>query len=355
MTWRLNIRALSLALLAIAIVGAMVYFLYQGMQADKAWRDFVGSTQHEITDAAAAIGAAEEALEVAQNAGVDASIVAPLITQVENSQNLLDELKKVLDYAEAPEELGSSFSASFLHDEDTDLKNLDLFSGLDVAGSNVVTPPRPYTLIARFSVVSEAMLEALQEMEQLEAIVKEATNEHLGSLQDSLALSSESLIYEVARGKVLEQYAVGRGATEADMVALRLALDDGQRLLVDQRGTDRNDAREVYRALRQVNKATEAITVAASALVALLGVDAQQMLDELTPEQLWQDQPVWVPTPAPLPETTPTIPIAPQPPPLPEEPDPVPLPEHPDPLPPLVDPETPGGEEDTVSDDGESP
>ena len=319
MTWRSNLRALILALVATAVVGFMVFFLYQSMRADKTWRDFVAETQTETKEAATAIEAAQETIEVARDAGVDEKKIAPLIAQVEVSQALVDELGQVTAYATDPDQLENKVSASLTSKEEGSLASLDLFAGLEAAGTSVVTPPRPYALIDEFKLVSISLTEALSEMEQLASQVEDAIDDHLGSLQDALAVSEESLIYEVARGKVLEQYAMNRAVSDADLAALRTALDSSQKLLVDQRGVDRNDASAVSKALKEVNKSIEELKATAAALVALLGVDAQQMLDELTPEQLWQEQATWVPTPAPGP-TTPTTPVVPTPPTTPVDP-----------------------------------
>ena len=319
MTWRSNLRALMLALVATAVVGFMVFFLYQSMRADKTWRDFVAETQTETKEAATAIEAAQETIEVAQDAGVDEKEIAPLIAQVEVSQALVDELGQVTAYATDPDQLENKVSASLTPKEEGSLAGLDLFAGLEAAGTSVVTPPRPYALIDEFKLVSISLTEALSEMEQLATEVEDAIDDHLGSLQDALAVSEESLIYEVARGKVLEQYALNRAVSDADLAGLRAALDNSQKLLVDQRGVDRNDASAVSKALKEVNKSIEDLKAAAAALVTLLGVDAQQMLDELTPEQLWQEQATWVPTPAPEP-TTPTTPVVPTPPTTPVDP-----------------------------------
>ena len=319
MTWRSNLRALMLALVATAVVGFMVFFLYQSMRADKTWRDFVAETQTETKEAATAIEAAQETIEVARDAGVDEKEIAPLIAQVEVSQALVDELGQVTAYATDPDQLENKVSASLTSKEEGSLASLDLFAGLEAAGTSVVTPPRPYALIDEFKLVSISLTEALAEMEQLAAQVEDAIDDHLGSLQAALAVSEESLIYEVARGKVLEQYAMNRAVSDADLAALRTALDSSQKLLVDQRGVDRNDASAVSKALKEVNKSIEELKATAAALVALLGVDAQQMLDELTPEQLWQEQATWVPTPAPGP-TTPTTPVVPTPPTTPVDP-----------------------------------
>lgn len=342
MTWRYNLRALLLALLAVAVVSSMVLFLYKSMQADKAWRDFVIGTQAETKAAVAAVEEAQETIEVAQNAGVSVAVIEPLIAQVALSQTLTDELSLVADSVEESEQLGSKAGASLTKSGRADLAELDMFSSLQASGTSVVTPPRPYALIAEFTSVSDSLADALQEMQQLEKAVKDAIEGHLGSLQESLALSGEALIYEVARGKVLEQYAMVRQASDADLAPLRTALDNAQRLLVDQRGIDRDDANQVSKSLSEVNEATVAITSAAAALVSLLGVDAQQMLDELTPEQLWQDQAPWVPIPAPIPDTTPGVPVAPEAPTTPQIPA---VPEPPvviDPPAPPVGPEDPG-------------
>ena len=319
MTWRSNLRALMLALVATAVVGFMVFFLYQSMRADKTWRDFVAETQTETKEAATAIEAAQETIEVARDAGVDEKEIAPLIAQVEVSQALVDELGQVTAYATDPDQLENKVSASLTSKEEGSLASLDLFAGLEAAGTSVVTPPRPYALIDEFKLVSISLTEALAEMEQLAAQVEDAIDDHLGSLQAALAVSEESLIYEVARGKVLEQYALNRAVSDADLAGLRAALDNSQKLLVDQRGIDRDDASAVSKALKEVNKSIEELKATAAALVALLGVDAQQMLDELTPEQLWQEQATWVPTPAPGP-TTPTTPVVPTPPTTPVDP-----------------------------------
>ena len=319
MTWRSNLRALMLALVATAVVGFMVFFLYQSMRADKTWRDFVAETQTETKEAATAIEAAQETIEVARDAGVDETEIAPLIAQVEVSQALVDELGQVTAYATDPDQLENKVSASLTSKEEGSLASLDLFAGLEAAGTSVVTPPRPYALIDEFKLVSISLTEALSEMEQLASQVEDAIDDHLGSLQDALAVSEESLIYEVARGKVLEQYAMNRAVSDADLAGLRAALDNSQKLLVDQRGIDRDDASAVSKALKEVNKSIEELKATAAALVALLGVDAQQMLDELTPEQLWQEQATWVPTPAPEP-TTPTTPVVPTPPTTPVDP-----------------------------------
>ena len=319
MTWRSNLRALMLALVATAVVGFMVFFLYQSMRADKTWRDFVAETQTETKEAATAIEAAQETIEVARDAGVDEKKIAPLIAQVEVSQALVDELGQVTAYATDPDQLENKVSASLTSKEEGSLASLDLFAGLEAAGTSVVTPPRPYALIDEFKLVSISLTEALSEMEQLATEVEDAIDDHLGSLQAALAVSEESLIYEVARGKVLEQYALNRAVSDADLAGLRAALDNSQKLLVDQRGIDRDDASAVSKALKEVNKSIEELKAAAAALVALLGVDAQQMLDELTPEQLWQEQATWVPTPAPEP-TTPTTPVVPTPPTTPVDP-----------------------------------
>ena len=319
MTWRSNLRALMLALVATAVVGFMVFFLYQSMRADKTWRDFVAETQTETKEAATAIEAAQETIEVARDAGVDEKKIAPLIAQVEVSQALVDELGQVTAYATDPDQLENKVSASLTSKEEGSLASLDLFAGLEAAGTSVVTPPRPYALIDEFKLVSISLTEALSEMEQLASQVEDAIDDHLGSLQDALAVSEESLIYEVARGKVLEQYAMNRAVSDADLAGLRAALDSSQKLLVDQRGVDKNDASAVSKALKEVNKSIEELKATAAALVALLGVDAQQMLDELTPEQLWQEQATWVPTPAPEP-TTPTTPVVPTPPTTPVDP-----------------------------------
>ncbi len=319
MTWRSNLRALMLALVATAVVGFMVFFLYQSMRADKTWRDFVAETQTETKEAATAIEAAQETIEVARDAGVDEKEIAPLIAQVEVSQALVDELGQVTAYATDPDQLENKVSASLTSKEEGSLASLDLFAGLEAAGTSVVTPPRPYALIDEFKLVSISLTEALSEMEQLATEVEDAIDDHLGSLQAALAVSEESLIYEVARGKVLEQYALNRAVSDADLAGLRAALDNSQKLLVDQRGIDRDDASAVSKALKEVNKSIEELKATAAALVALLGVDAQQMLDELTPEQLWQEQATWVPTPAPEP-TTPTTPVVPTPPTTPVDP-----------------------------------
>ena len=319
MTWRSNLRALMLALIATAVVGFMVFFLYQSMRADKTWRDFVAETQTETKEAATAIEAAQETIEVARDAGVDEKEIAPLIAQVEVSQALVDELGQVTAYATDPDQLENKVSASLTSKEEGSLASLDLFAGLEAAGTSVVTPPRPYALIDEFKLVSISLTEALSEMEQLATEVEDAIDDHLGSLQAALAVSEESLIYEVARGKVLEQYALNRAVSDADLAALRASLDNSQKLLVDQRGIDRDDASAVSKALKEVNKSIEELKATAAALVALLGVDAQQMLDELTPEQLWQEQATWVPTPAPEP-TTPTTPVVPTPPTTPVDP-----------------------------------
>ena len=319
MTWRSNLRALMLALVATAVVGFMVFFLYQSMRADKTWRDFVAETQTETKEAATAIEAAQETIEVARDAGVDEKKIAPLIAQVEVSQALVDELGQVTAYATDPDQLENKVSASLTSKEEGSLASLDLFAGLEAAGTSVVTPPRPYALIDEFKLVSISLTEALSEMEQLATEVEDAIDDHLGSLQAALAVSEESLIYEVARGKVLEQYALNRAVSDADLAGLRAALDNSQKLLVDQRGIDRDDASAVSKALKEVNKSIEELKATAAALVALLGVDAQQMLDELTPEQLWQEQATWVPTPAPEP-TTPTTPVVPTPPTTPVDP-----------------------------------
>ena len=319
MTWRSNLRALMLALVATAVVGFMVFFLYQSMRADKTWRDFVAETHTETKEAATAIEAAQETIEVARDAGVDEKEIAPLIAQVEVSQALVDELGQVTAYATDPDQLENKVSASLTSKEEGSLASLDLFAGLEAAGTSVVTPPRPYALIDEFKLVSISLTEALSEMEQLATEVEDAIDDHLGSLQAALAVSEESLIYEVARGKVLEQYALNRAVSDADLAGLRAALDNSQKLLVDQRGIDRDDASAVSKALKEVNKSIEELKATAAALVALLGVDAQQMLDELTPEQLWQEQATWVPTPAPEP-TTPTTPVVPTPPTTPVDP-----------------------------------
>ena len=319
MTWRSNLRALMLALVATAVVGFMVFFLYQSMRADKTWRDFVAETQTETKEAATAIEAAQETIEVARDAGVDEKEIAPLIAQVEVSQALVDELGQVTAYATDPDQLENKVSASLTSKEEGSLASLDLFAGLEAAGTSVVTPPRPYALIDEFKLVSISLTEALSEMEQLATEVEDAIDDHLGSLQAALAVSEESLIYEVARGKVLEQYALNRAVSDADLAALRASLDNSQKLLVDQRGIDRDDASALSKALKEVNKSIEELKATAAALVALLGVDAQQMLDELTPEQLWQEQATWVPTPAPEP-TTPTTPVVPTPPTTPVDP-----------------------------------
>ena len=167
MTWRSNLRALMLALIATAVVGFMVFFLYQSMRADKTWRDFVAETQTETKEAATAIEAAQETIEVARDAGVDEKEIAPLIAQVEVSQALVDELGQVTAYATDPDQLENKVSASLTSKEEGSLASLDLFAGLEAAGTSVVTPPRPYALIDEFKLVSISLTEALSEMEQL--------------------------------------------------------------------------------------------------------------------------------------------------------------------------------------------
>lgn len=126
MTWRSNLRALMLALVATAVVGFMVFFLYQSMRADKTWRDFVAETQTETKEAATAIEAAQGTIEVARDAGVDEKEIAPLIAQVEVSQALVDELGQVTAYATDPDQLENKVSASLTSKEEADHWRADL-------------------------------------------------------------------------------------------------------------------------------------------------------------------------------------------------------------------------------------
>lgn len=315
---RSRLRALLLAVFAMAAVLAMIYALYEKVSADKAWRDFVSATAIEVESGREAVAEADELVQVAKKAGVDENDISTVQDQIAVSEGLLQELSSIPSYTEA--------TSSDTHDAENALLDgsasravIDPLSHVSEQEEATATPSRPYALIVEYSQVSTNLQDSLDALARSLEDLQRAIGSHLDSIREALGVSREALIYEIVRGRALEEYAVSRHITGTEVEDLQAALDTGQEVLSKQRRVDVNQATEVTRALVQVDEAVDSIRGTAAALVESIGVDAQEMLDSLTPEQLWEEQAYWVPAPA-TPQAD--APIAPAPTPTPQPPSP---------------------------------
>ena len=299
MTWRSNFRALLLAILAASAVAGMVFALYQNAVAAKVWSEFVEATASQTKDASTQIDEALDLVDVAGSAGVPKADLAETNEQIRVSQDLLEQLEMVASYATDPD---VTISASTTAAQGV-FAGVDPFSELEADGAIIVTPKRPYTLILQYGAIADELEESLGQLAGLTDKLEETIDGHLETVVESLSTSREALVYEIVRGRALEEYSVSRGVETGQIEPLQTALAKGQEVLAANRKLDTKNATEVTRALVQVDEAVELIRAAAATLVESIGGDAQEMLDALTPEQLWQEQAIWVPSPTPVPET----------------------------------------------------
>lgn len=299
MTWRSNFRALLLAILAAAAVVGMVVVLYQNVSAAKAWSEFVEASATQTKEASTQIGEALDLVDVAGSAGVLEADLAETKEQIRVSQDLLEQLEMAATYATDPDvTIGASATAA-----QGAFSGVDPFSELEADGAIIVTPKRPYALIMQYGAVSDELEESLAQLADLTDKLEATIDGHLDSVVEALSTSREALVYEIVRGRALEEYAISRDVEALLIQPLQTALEEGQEVLIANRRLDTKNATEVTRALVQVDEAVTLIRAAAATLVDSIGGDAQEMLDALTPEQLWQEQAFWVPSPTPVPST----------------------------------------------------
>lgn len=289
MTLKYNLRALLLVLLSIGAIGGMVYTLYQQARADKAWQGFVQETITEVQDARKQVEDAKQLLLVAEKVGVDSSLTATFDEQIEMTSTSLHELGTIVQYVVEGELANEETAQSGLAD-------LDIFSGLAVKSSQITSPERPYAVINEYSANSKSLQASLSELLDMSAEVDAAVEQHTQSLQTSLSMSREALVYTIVRGQLLETYAVDKAVPESDLKPLRDALDGGQDALAASRAMKGASAAKVSEALEQVDEAIEAINSAARALVDLLGIPMEDLIETLAPDVIWEEQDIWFPT-----------------------------------------------------------
>lgn len=289
MRFKYYLRALILVAIVLAAISSMVYSMYESARADKVWQGFVQETITEVQDARKQVEDAKQLLLVAEKVGVDSSLTATLDEQIEMTSTSLHELGTIVQYV-VEGELANEEPAQ------SDLADLDIFSGLAVKSSQITSPERPYAVINEYSAISKSLQASLSELLDMSAAVDAAVELHTQSLQTSLSMSREALVYTIVRGQLLETYAVDKAVPEADLKPLRDSLDGGQDALAASRAMKGASAAEVSEALEQVDEAIEAINSAARALVDLLGIPMEELIDTLAPDVIWEEQDIWTPT-----------------------------------------------------------
>ncbi len=332
-----------LALLALSSIAGFMLVLVQNVRAQTTWNDLVHETIPKVVNAQETVDAAEGLLEGAAVAGVAKEETSNLEGLVDSSQALLEQLSEIALYVEPDVEDARDTLSDEL--EANPLAALDMFAeSQKTERLQVKTPDNATAEIRRFEALSAALDDSLSSLEESVQDVQKIVGRHLDTAKQALATSQDSLRYEIVRGYVLDEFARGRDADEAARQALTDALQAGQQTLITQQGLDQTDAAVVAAAVVETNRAIADIKEAASALVELLGIDAQEVLDNLTPEQVWTEEEPWLPQPAPVapPTTTPSAPSVPS---VPDRP----TVEEPD------DGVEPGGDDDGDETGGEDP
>lgn len=290
MTWGKNLRALLLALVAVGVVAALVLVLVQSVRADRGWKRFVERTTSVAEEAAERIDGASELASIGAKVGVGDDILLPLEEQISESEALLAELSTLSDYILEDERHGMAGTHEPESSPQSELAGLDLYAELDAGGVSLITPDSSHQIIEHYREISRSLEASVEQLEPLGDDVKAAVDEHLGEIGAAVSLSREALTSQLIRGQIVVDYALRNDVAEADVKPLQNALAAGQDALVAHRVVDRDDAAAMSKALTEMDDATAAINRAAVTLVEILGVDAEELLAELDPQEFWEDE-----------------------------------------------------------------
>ena len=148
--------------------------------------------------------------------------------------------------------------------------------------------------MAEYGAVADTLAESLDELAVFTQQVNLVIGAHTGELVAEVSLAREALTYQIIRGQLLMEYALNQNLSDAELDELREAVDQAQTVQQKRRILDKNDPILLAKALEEMETATSAIRTAVLGLVDKLDVNPDELLDLITPDELWDDN-YWVP------------------------------------------------------------
>lgn len=291
MTWVKNFRALLLTLIAVAAVAVLVVSLVENVQMDRQWHNFVQETARHVEVAEQSLEEATELADLGERVGVAKADLMPLHDQIEECGNMLAELRGLEQYVVEDD-------VHALPDEEdsaaTDTTLVDPYGVPDITTVPLILPPSSRAIMAEYGAITDSLAESLGELAVVTQQVSLAIGSHTGELVADVSLAREALTYQVIRGQLLMEYALNQSLSDSELDELREAVDQGQAVQLEHRILDKDDPILLAKALDEMEAATTAIRTAVLGLVDKLDVNPDELLDLITPDELWDDN-YWMP------------------------------------------------------------